>query len=78
VVALRDLSENLYEDQKTMPRKPQPYSIFDIVLRNVMARRIQNAWFGYLEYKVLEAERRRNRVLQRRYSFYVCSPLIQS
>lgn len=46
VIALKDLAESLYHG-KPAPNKPAPFSLFDVVFQNVMARRIQNFWISY-------------------------------
>lgn len=66
IVTLRDMAEAEYADEDETPRKPQPFSPFDIVLRNVMARRIQILWINYLVLKRIEKERTKSKVLQRR------------
>ncbi len=66
IVTLRDMAEAEFADDEETPRKPQPYSPFDIVLRNVMARRIQTLWINYLVLKRIEKERTKSKVLQRR------------
>jgi hypothetical protein len=49
-MTLRDVAEKIFEDGDMPPKPPVP-SMYEIVLRNVMARRLQNAWISYNFYR---------------------------
>lgn len=46
VVTLRDVADQIFAGADIPPKPPMP-SLFDVVLRNVMARRLQDAWVAY-------------------------------